>query len=529
MQARPKTKQPMRIGLATRKFRFAGLCGAPRSSRISVRSGLWLAFWLAVIGLPLGLRGADSFRAGPIFDEFDLTLASGHRTEALGPFYYREKQETQRLWAVPPLLSYDRDPDTDLEEFDFIYPLLTYDRYGGQHRWQFLQLFSFAGGPMPDEPARDRLTIFPVYFQQRSTDTNQDYTAVVPFYGHLKHRFFRDEIFFVMFPFYGQSRKADVVTDNYLFPFFHLRHGDRLHGWQFWPLAGDEHKDITTRTNGFGEVTKVGGHDKLFILWPFFFDEKSGLGTDNPQKWLVSFPAFGIERSPKRDSTSVLWLFDHVTDREKKYREWDTPWPFIVFARGEGKTANRVWPFFSRAHTPTLEADSYLWPVFKHSHFHDGALDRERSQFAFWLYSNMHEKNTETGASRQRLDLWPFLLHTREFNGNSRWQVLALIEAFTPGSHKIERDDSPLWSLWRQEKNPRTGASSQSLLWNLYRHDSSPAARKTSLLFGLYQYQADSQGKRVRLFYIPLGKAKTAAGKGPAADANSLKSGRAAS
>ena len=43
---------------------------------------------------------------------------------------------------------------------------------------------------------------------------------------------FRDEIFFVMFPIYSQTRKKDVVTDNYLYPFFHLRHGDGLHGWQ---------------------------------------------------------------------------------------------------------------------------------------------------------------------------------------------------------------------------------------------------------------------------------------------------------
>jgi len=510
MQARLNFERRMPGIFLFCQFEAGCAVNARKHSRTYVR----LFFFLCVIlwtAAPLGLRGSQPFRAGPLFDEFDLTLTPGRRMEALGPLFYSEKQESQRLWAVPPVLSYDKDPETDVEEFDFLYPLFTYDRYGGQHRWQFFQLLSFVGGPMPEESARNRFTLFPLYFQQRSTDPNQNYTALLPFYGHLKNRLFRDEIFFVMFPIYVQTRKADVVTDNYLCPFFDLRHGDGLHGWQFWPLAGQEHKDITTKTNGFGDVTTVGGHDKLFVLWPLFFDEKSGIGTDNPQWRLVSFPAYGIERSPKRDSTSVLWLFGHVTEREKKYREWDLPWPFIVFARGEGKTANRVWPLFSRAHTRTLEADSYLWPVYKHSHFHDEALDRERNQIAFWLYSNMREKNTETGASRQRLDMWPFLLHTREFDGNSRWQVLALLEAFVPGSHKIARDDSPLWSLWRQEKNPRTGASSQSLLWNLYRRDSTPASKKLSLLFGLYQYQKDSQGKRVRLLYIPLGKAKASA------------------
>ena len=94
------------------------------------------------------------------------------------------------------------------------------------------KLLSFAGGPTQRETARDRFTLFPLYFQQRSSDPNQNYTAVFPFYGHLKHRLFRDDIFFVMFPLYSETRKKDVVTDNYLWPIFSLRHGEALHGWQ---------------------------------------------------------------------------------------------------------------------------------------------------------------------------------------------------------------------------------------------------------------------------------------------------------
>ena len=175
---------------------------------------------------------------------------------------------------MPPLLSYTRDPATESEEFDFLYPVMTYDRYGDQYRWQFFQLLSFAGGPTQQETARDRFTLFPLYFQQRSSDPSENYTAVFPFYGHLKHRLFRDEIFFVMFPLYSQTRKKDVVTDNYLWPFFDLRHGDGLHGWQFWPLVGNEHKDVTTQTNGFGDVKTIGGHDSFFALWPLFFNDQ---------------------------------------------------------------------------------------------------------------------------------------------------------------------------------------------------------------------------------------------------------------
>src|SRR5208283_5365465 len=95
-----------------------------------------------------------------------------------------------------------------------------------------------------------------------------------------------------------------------------------------------------------------------------------------------------------------------------------------------------------------------------------------------------------------------------DFNGNSRLQVVALLESFLPASKSIQRDYSPLWSVWRSEKNPRAGAASQSLLWNLYRRETAPATKKCSLLFGLFQYQSSPEGNRTRLFYVPLGRTK---------------------
>jgi hypothetical protein len=483
-------------------------------------------FWmgLAVSGIPSTAR-AESPPAGPLFDEFDLTLAPGHRTEALGPFFYSEQQETQRIWAVPPLLSYTRDPEMESKEFDFLYPVMTYDRYGDQYRWQLFQLLSFAGGPTQRESARDRFTLFPLYFQQRSSDPSEDYTALIPFYGHVKHRLFRDEVFFVMFPLYSQTRKQDVVTDNYLVPIFHLRHGDGLHGWQFWPLAGSEHKDVTTQTNGFNDVKTIGGHDSFFALWPLFFNDRSGIGTENAQWQQASIPAYSLLRSPLRDSTTVIWpFFNYVDDREKKYREWDAPWPLIVFACGEGKTTTRLWPLYSRAHTPTLESDFYLWPIYKYNHAHSAPLDSRRTRICFFLYSDLRAKNTETEAALRRVDLWPFFTYRRDFNGNSRLQVVALLESFLPANKSIQRNYSPLWSVWRSENNPRAGATSQSLLWNLYRHEATPAARKCSLLFGLFQYQSSPEGNRMRLFYVPLGRARLPA-HGVAIPAPSTKTG----
>ena len=455
----------------------------------------------------------NNFHAGPLFDEFPLTLDSGHRTEAAGPFFYNQENDSEKTWALPPFFSRDTDRAVESREDDFLYPLLTYEFYGREYRWQFIQLFAFAGGGEPQGHEKRRVTIFPVYFQQRSPQTNENYTALFPFYGHYQDHLFRDEIFFVMFPLYSETRKKDVVNDNYLYPFFNMRHGDGMRGWQFWPFVGEEHKVVTTSTNGFGDVETIGGHDQFFALWPFYFRQNNGIGTDNPEKFRAVLPLYSYSRSPQRDATSVLWpFFDWADDRGKKYREWDMPWPFIVVARGEGKTTTRVLPLFSRAHNDTLESDFYLWPVYKFDRVHADPLDEQRTRILFYLFQNLAEKNTETGKEKRRVDLWPLFTYHRDFNGGSRLQIFAPVETALPDNRGIERNWSPLWSLWRSENNLENGATSQSLLWNFYRRDTAPDSKKCSLLFGLFQYQSDGANKEFRLFYIPVFKTHGQAG-----------------
>ncbi|MBA4150415.1 MAG: hypothetical protein H0X66_20075 [Verrucomicrobia bacterium] len=453
-----------------------------------------------------GFASGPSF--GPFYDQFPLTLSRGERTEAAGPFYIFEQRETQQLWAVPPLFSYFRDPDLESAEFDLAYPLLTYDRYGREYRFQILQLFAFAGGQDQEGDVSRRFTLFPIYFQQRSPAPEENYTALVPIYGHLQNRLFRDEIDFVLFPLYGKSRKRDVVTWNYLYPVFHRRLGDALSGWQVWPLVGHEHKHPTTRTNIADDIEIIGGHDKFFALWPIFLDNEFGLGTDNPQRQLSVLPLFTSLRSPQRDSLTAPWPIGLTLtdDREKKYKEVGAPWPFIVFARGENRHVSRVWPLYSKAQSGGLESSFYLWPIYRHTRIHSPPLDRDRTRILFFLYSDINLRHTETGVSSKRSDFWPLFTYTRDLDQNKRLQVFSLLEPLLPNNKSIERNYSQLWSVWRSERNGKTGASSQSLLWNLYRRDVTQEKTKTSVLLGLFQREKMATGTDWKIFHIPLGK-----------------------
>lgn len=503
----------------------------------AAQSGLWRGVFVGVFALAVGLFKSHATEsethAGFFYDSHPLTLESGWRTEALGPFYYRQTVELEKLWALPPFFSRSVT-EADSEEYDVLYTLLTYNRAGAEYRWQLCQLLSFSGGQSQAEIRRDRFTLFPFYFQQRSPDTNANYTALFPLYGHLQNRFFRSEVDFALWPLYIKSikrpsasplpddpflslgnqwlssRRGDVTTYNYLYPFFHLRYGEGLRGWQFWPLLGHEHKDITRKTNNWGDLETSFGHDKTFYLWPVYSQMTRGIGSTNEESDLMVFPFYRSLRSPARDSTSYLppLGLTITDDRARKYREVGFPWPIIVFTRGEGKTVNRIWPFFGQAKNVSLESDFYLWPLYKFNAIRGETLNRERTRILLFLYSRTEETNKETHAMKTRTDLWPLFTHHRDYNGNSRLQVLAPLEPLLPASKSIERNWSPLWSIWRSENNPRTGESSQSLLWNLYRHEASPAARKGSLLFGLFQYESAAEKRSWRVFYLPMTSSK---------------------
>jgi len=464
-------------------------------------------FWAFCV-VVVTLSGSESFGIdlGPIFDDFPLVLVPGKRTEIAGPLVSIETTTNDWGWAFSPLMSFRKNPGVEGTTFDLLYPIVTHHRYGTEYRLQIFQVIAFSGGNNQVKQTKRRFTLFPFYFQQRSPNPEENYTAVMPFYGTMQNRLFRDRIHFVMLPLYVQTEKHGVTTDNYLLPFFHRRYGPGLKGWQFWPVIGKEHKDITTKTNGFKELETIPGHDNFFAAWPLFFRNDVGIGSTNAETQRIFLPFYAFLKSPARDTIAYGFPlgYTRIENREGKYREWGMPWPLVDFARGEGKTVNRVWPFFGFGHNETTESDFAAWPIYKFNRVRADPLDRQRMRILFFLYSDLDEKNTARGTSHHRTDLWPLFTARRDHNGNERLQLFAPLEPLLPENESIERLYSPIWSIWRSEKNPKTGASSDSFLWNLYRRDETKTEKKITFLFGLFQYRVSEEGKHLRLFYVPL-------------------------
>ena len=434
----------------------------------------------------------------------DYPATSGAEGDwGVGPL---QSAAAERSFVIPVLFSSERSSRPDHNEWDVLYPLMSYDRYGKEWRWHFLQLFRLSGGEGQAGKWK-RTTVFPFYFRQKSTDPEKNYWAFFPFYGTVKNRFRRDEVKAAAFPLYVRTRKKDVVTRNYLSPFFHLRRGDRLRGWQLWPLAGWETKGITTKTNILGEVSLAGGHKKLTIAWPFYLRDRTGIGVKNAKDQHALLPFFISTRSAGRDSFTAPWPIGLTVtqDREKKYRELGLPWPLIVFARGEGKTASRIWPFFgSASNNKSLTSRFYAWPIYRRRTLETELVEERQTRWGFFLFTEKRKTQKESGTSTFRRDLWPLFTWRVSSEGGRRLQVLAVLEPFFPANETIERHYSPLWAVWRSRQSLGTGERSQSFLWNLWRREANGEERRGAVLFGLVRWERTATQRSLKVLGLDV-------------------------
>ncbi|MCX8109042.1 MAG: hypothetical protein N3G20_09585 [Verrucomicrobiae bacterium] len=474
---------------------------------------------IAAAGTAYPKANSPGIALGPLYQRFDLLLDKGTREEGLGPFWYREERRepldhdqpgagagsvTEKTFAIPPLFSIQERPQTEGRSWDFIYPVITYDRYGQERFFQALQLLSFSAGQNADGVTWEKFSFFPIYFQCRASDPSLNYTAVWPIYGRVEKRFFRDEVEWVLWPAYVRTRKRDVVTENFFVPLVHVRRGPGLTGWQLWPVIGKESREVLCRTNTAGLCEVDPGHELFFMFWPVYTRAELMLGTTNPVRQLAVLPLFSSRVSPASDTKTYLWPFGVTLshDRSQRYRQFDLAWPLISFGRGPSRKLDRLFPVVSRDHKENSESLLLLWPLYRQRTTVSEAVRQTKVQILLGVYTDETLKDEQTGKSTSRTDLWPLFVTRRDFDGRERFQMLAFLEPFLPRNDGVVRNYSPIWSIWRSETDKRAGKQSQSFLWNLYRCDRTPTARKFSLMFGLVQHYSGPDGSGWRWFHL---------------------------
>ena len=201
-----------------------------------------LALALPALGQEEDERGGRAALLGIPVDTVIWVSTRGGRPAVL----FAASRIAVAMGVAAVLLSYTRTPEADWTEMEILYPIIDLSLVRRGVSAANCGVFqSFRRARACRKSGRGDSRYFHFISSSVLPDTNLNYTALVPIYGDLKNRLFRDEIQFVLFPLYSETRKKDVVTDNYLYPIFDVRRGDHLTGWQFWPVAGVEHKAPT--------------------------------------------------------------------------------------------------------------------------------------------------------------------------------------------------------------------------------------------------------------------------------------------
>ena len=480
---------------------------------------------VAGLGLPAGGHAEDSasgpINLWPVYDNRVNPLDRTRERSGLGPLLWssRSLDGDVEEFGIRPFFFRREEKANRKLEWDFLYPLTTYRSSEGDWEFKFIEIFNFRAEGSPQAGREDRADFFPFYFSG-TRENGEKYLGIMPFGGKVYDRFFGEEAEWVLFPLYYQKMRLGKVTTFFPWPLLSVTRGatpeEGLSGFQIVPLYGQE--------------VKTGVYEKYFALWPFFLYQRIGLDGDEPEETLSILPFYVSRRSPTWDSTTVLWpLFTYTDDRQKNYEQWDVAWPFFRYARGEGRQLFQLFPLYMDdrkvLHNEFLFREIryrdrfLLFPLYvrNEEEYPDGRKVRDR--ILWYIYSDTREDGRD--GSTRRIDFWPFAHYERDREGAVMFQTLALLEAFLPANEWIERNYSPLWSLYTYRRNPG-GESVYSFLWNLLRHEETQAGRSievlgplfhyreagadtaVSLLGGLVQYEVQQGERSVRLFGEPV-------------------------
>lgn len=459
---------------------------------------------MALLLLGSWISGCATLNPGPRRENFaPLFLYSedekkeGKALDILGPFFTYRKNQQEKDVAFRPLFYSKTEPAR--YRLDYLYPMGGYERTE-QREHSYFHLIYSTNRDLTLEPTPKKERSFLLAFWG-ATDKGEPYGGFFPLYGNLKKRFGRDEMNFFLWPLYSNSRQGESRAYSFLWPIFSYYGGDR-EGFKIWPLGGYDRKENDYR--------------KTFFLWPIFDFEKRYLNTDEPQDINMVWPLYVSFSTSKQVYRSTLWpLFAYTYDDYYSYTQWDFPWPFFQWGKGEERSLFRIFPIYSRYYWRGLESGYILFPVYWYSHTDDDEYRHTTDRYLL-LSKNEIEVWKKEDQRERRLRIWPFFYYRQGKKGNVFLYWPCIVPVDFEG---FEQNWIPFTTLYEYRRDPE-GDSESKFLWGVYVHRQNPSRELYelsffltyytaedlvyfSLLKGLLEYRGDGSRHALRVLYSP--------------------------
>jgi len=438
----------------------------------------------------------------PLFIYSEDEERDGKAIDILGPLFTYRKDTQETDLAFRPFFYWEKEEKEGVKstQLEYLYPLGKYKRTEREVESYFMPFFSTRRDLTQKETEKKERGFLLAFWGE--TDKGESYGGFFPIYGNLKNRFGHDELNFLLWPIYSDSRDGESRTYTFLWPFFSRSEGGGRDGFKFWPLGGYDRKE--------------NDYDKTFFLWPIFHFEKRYLYTDDPTEINMAWPFYVSSTSSKRVSRSVIWpLFNYTHDEDDHYTQWDFPWPILQWAKGDEKSIFRIFPIYGHKYWEDYERGYILWPIYWYYKEEDDQHKKVLNRYLL-LSKDQTEVWKNEGQQERRLRIWPLFYYRQEKEGAvySYWPCLIPVDF-----GGFERNWVPLLSLYEYRRNPK-GESESKFLWGFYVHRQN-AYRELfelsffltyytaedlsyfSLLKGFLEYRADGTKRALRVLYSP--------------------------
>ncbi len=387
----------------------------------------------------------------PFFVEQTPPDAAVRSSQYVGPLIFA-KESTGKVEGVRPLFLHAQAGDK--ESTALLYPFFTWEKQPGYRKFSFFQLVNVQHTDEPGKPDQDNFDVWPLYFSRETGDPATSYHAFFPIAGRVKYRFGRDELSWVVFPLYLHSTKAGREVTTAPWPFLTFIRGDGHHGFEFWPL--------------FGRRSRAHDYDRRFFLWPLGYKSAQHLDAPVPTVSQGFLPFYTRDTAPGLISENYLWPFFGYTHRTEPFRydEQRYFWPLLVQGRGDSRRVNRWAPFYTHSNIKGYDKTWVAWPLYRHAEWADGNIAQEKNQFLYFLYLSQTQRSLSNPAAApaHKTHLWPLFSAWDNGAGRRQVQVLSPLEVFFPSNDVIRQLYTPLFALYRYDRDAAN--ERHSLLWN---------------------------------------------------------------
>lgn len=437
----------------------------------------------------------------PLFSRH--TMPGWESSEFLGGSVRHEAEAEATRWAASPLIWTESHPDGSSNS-DFLFALgrNRHDPARALDETRLFPLGWWKGERRSDGIYDSDWTILLFILGGGSSEDGEDYFWFFPFGGTGKDVLSYDEFRFVLWPLWIRNKKDGRTSTHVLWPLFGWQEGSE-EGWRFFPF--------------YGRAEVPGKYRRSFWMWPFMNFTEDGLDLEHPRKGWMGFLIGGHIEQGDFVSSSLFWPFFTWERQPSRGHRSFTFWPLVRFSttESEGRSVNRVIPFWMNYKDPSTEFRSVLWPLFwwRRDQLQD---DGEREAWYGLPFFHASRSAYKDGSSSEQTRFWPIYSETVERDGSGVLRILdpGIPPALNP--EVLSRNFGFLYELWSDRRlPPQAPVERVRRGWLGLWHDAEGSGHRrrsfaalggqwnepdgtahTSLLFGLLRWRTGPDGER---------------------------------